>query len=570
MNLLRVNLTNGSITKESVPEKYKILGGRGLTSAMINDHVPPKCDPLGPENLLIFAPGLLCGTPMANTGRLSVGAKSPLTGGIKEANSGGTMAMALARLGYRALIFEGKAAENKFFNLIIDKNGDASLEDAQNDKGFRNYDLSRALLEKYGAKNAVTSIGPAGEMMLKSASIQTTDPDGWPCRSSARGGLGAVMGAKGLKAVIVSRQGKKKPQASDPEGLKAIAKQFAMTIKRDGWSGDVLPNYGTASILAGINASGALPTRNASQGQFEGAEKIDGDTLFNRIKQRGGKTTHKGCSNCVIHCSNVYTDSEGKPVTSALEYETIWAMGAMIGIDDLDAIATLDFLCDDIGLDTMNTGTALAVAMDAGVISFGDGPTAVKTVESIMKREELGILVSHGPDAVAAHFNHDRVPTVKGQSIAGYDPRGMPGMGITYATSPMGADHTAGFVGGARGSTETLIQMSRSSQVHMAALDSMGLCMFAQSGGIDAVCNAVRLLTGKPFGGREWQSLGETIVNAEIAFNQAAGLSAEDDRLPAMFHNEPLGPVHDIVPYPVNDLHGMYEPLRQQLKDKKW
>jgi aldehyde:ferredoxin oxidoreductase len=569
MNLLIINLSEGQLLKKELPEKYKHLGGRGLTSTLINDYVPPDCDPLGPDNRLIFAPGLLCGTPMVNTGRLSIGAKSPLTGGIKEANAGGTMAMALARLGYRALIIEGKAPENTLFNLVIDTAGDAFLEEADAYKGARNYAIAEQLLKKYGSKNAISSVGPAGEMMLTSASIQTTDPDGRPCRSAARGGLGAVMGAKGLKAVIISRQGKKKPETSNPEGLKAIAKQFAFNIKKDGWSGDVLPNFGTASILAGTNASGALPTRNARQGRFDGADKIDGDALFNRIRQRGGKTTHKGCSNCVIHCSNVYTDSKGRPVTSALEYETIWAMGAMTCIDDLDAIAALDFLCDDMGLDTMNTGTALAVAMDAGVISFGDKKAAVKAVKSITEGEELGILIGNGPDAVADHYNHHRVPTVKGQSIAGYDPRGMPGMGVTYATSPMGADHTAGFVGGARGSTDMLIQMSRSSQVHMAALDSMGLCMFAQSGGINAICEAVSIITGKRFGGQEWQALGDSILNAEIEFNQTAGLSAEDDRLPAMFHNERLGPMHDIMPYPENDLHGMFDPVRQLLKEKK-
>lgn len=569
MSILRVNLTDGSVKQESLPEKYEMLGGRGLTSTLINDLVPPDCDPLGPDNLLVFAPGLLCGTLMANTGRLSIGAKSPLTGGIKEANSGGTMAMALARLGYRALVFEGKAPEGKLYNIVVDADGRASIEDAGAFKETRNYALALELLETYGTKNAISSIGPAGEMMLKSSSIQTTDPDGRPCRSAARGGLGAVMGAKGLKAVIVSRQGKNKPEISNPEGLKKIAKQFAMTIKKDGWSGDVLPNYGTASILAGTNASGALPTRNASQGQFEGAEKIDGDTLYGRIKQRGGKTTHKGCSNCIIHCSNVYTDSEGKVITSALEYETIWAMGAMTGIDDLDAIATLDFLCDDLGLDTMNAGTALAVAMDSGAFEFGDKTAAINALESIINGQELGILIGNGPDSVAAQFNHKRVPTVKGQSIAGYDPRGMPGMGVTYATSPMGADHTAGFVGGARGSTQTLMQISRSSQIHMAALDSMGLCMFAQSGGIDSVCEAVSMLTGRPFGGGEWQALGKRILDTEIAFNQAAGLGAEQDRLPPMFHRESLGAMHDIVPYPEKDLHAMFESERVVLKDKK-
>ena len=562
MNVLRVNLTNVTIKREFLPEKYRMLGGRGLTSFIIKDQVPADCDPLGPDNLLVFAPGLLCGTQMVNTGRLSIGAKSPLTKGIKEANSGGTMALAMARLGIRAIIFEGKTEQDKLFNLVIDASGNAVLEDAHAFKGMRNYAFVEKLIEIYGSQNAVSSIGPAGEMMLASASIQTTDPDGRPCRAAARGGLGAVMGAKGLKAVVVSRQGKQKLEIADPEKLKTTAKQFAQTIKKDGWSGDVLPNFGTASILSSINSSGALPTRNASCGHFEGAGKIDGDAMFKKIQQNGGKATHKGCSNCVIHCSNVYTDSQGRPVTSALEYETIWAMGAMTCIDDLDAIAHLDYLCDDIGLDTMNTGTALAVAMHAEAIAWGDKAAAIKAVESITQGDVLGTLIGEGPDAVAIHLNHSRVPTVKGQSIAGYDPRAMPGMGVTYATSPMGADHTAGFVGGATGSTDMLMQMSRSSQIHMAALDSMGLCMFAQSGGIDNVCKAVSLIKGKQFGMQEWQALGHSILKAEIEFNQAAGLKAEEDRLPSMFHNERLSPMHDRVPYPERDLHAMFESLK--------
>ena len=569
MKILRVNLGQGSIHEELLQQQYEMLGGRGLTSIMINEMVPPGCDPLGSDNRLIFAPGLLTGTPMVNTGRLSIGAKSPLTGGIKEANCGGTMAMALARLGIRALIFEGAAPGDKRFNLVVDAQGKAMLEDAGSYKGLGNYAVAQKLLDTYGPKTAVSSIGPAGEMMLTSASIQTTDPEGRPCRAAARGGLGAVMGAKGIKAVVVSTQGKSKPNPADPEQFKQMAKQFAQNIKRDGWSGDVLPNFGTASILSSTNASGALPTKNATQGRFDGADKIDGDALFKRIQEQGGKTTHKGCSNCIIHCSNVYKGKSGSIITAALEYETIWAMGAMTCIDDLDAIAQLDFLCDDLGLDTMNAGTALAVAMDAGAIKFGDHKEAIKVLESITQGDELGMLIGLGPNAVADHFGHQRVPTIKGQSIAGYDPRAMPGMGVTYATSPMGGDHTAGFVGGAQGSTEQLMQMSKSSQIHMAALDSMGLCMFAQSGGIDSVCDAVSMLTGRPFGGGEWQALGKRILDTEIAFNQAAGLGAEQDRLPPMFHRESLGAMHNIVPYPEKDLHAMFESERVLLKDKK-
>ncbi len=556
MQYIRINMTTKAITTEPVPEAYTGLGGRGLTSIMINDLVPADCDPLGPDNLLIVAPGLLSGTPLVNTGRLSIGAKSPLTGGIKEANAGGTMAVALARLGIKALLVEGQAAAGELYSLVIDKDGAPSLVDATAHKGMRNYALARTLLDAYGPKHSLALAGPAGEKGLASASIQITDPDGAPCRAAARGGLGAVMGAKGLKAMVVSREGVTPPPALDAAILSEAAKSFAQGIKRDGWASQVLPRFGTASILANTNASGALPTHNARQGSFEQAGQIDGDAMYRLISQRGGQTTHKGCSRCIINCSNVYVDADGAPITSALEYETMWAMGAMPGIDDLDAIARLDFLCDDIGLDTMNTGTALAVAMDAGHLAFGDAEGAIRLVEEVVEGTEMGTRIGHGPDAVAAHFQHTRVPTIKGQSIAGYDPRAMPGMGVTYATSPQGGDHTAGFIGGAQGSTERLKQLSAASQVNMAVVDTLGVCLFAQSGGQDNMRKAVTAITGQPFDQGAWEALGKRIITAELAFNRRAGLTDQDDQLPAMFHQEPLSHMHGAVSYPEEDLHG--------------
>ncbi len=563
MKFLRVDMTSGSISEERIPERFADLGGRGLTSVMINDSVPADCDPFGKDNLLIFAPGFLGGTPLVNTGRLSIGGKSPLTGGVKESNVGGAMANALSRRGVRAVIVEGKAPEGELRHLIIDENGAASLVDAANCRGMRNYELAERLLKEFGDKNAIASIGPAGELLLASASIQATDPEGRPSRAAGRGGLGAVMGSKGLKALIVSGGGEESRPMADSDAFKEAARRFAAGVKRDGWSGEALPEFGTASILANINASGALPTRNAREGAFEGADRINGDAMAETIQRRGGKKTHKGCAQCIINCSNVYMDDSGKPVTSGLEYETLWAMGAMIGVDDLDAVARLDFLCDDIGLDTMNTGAALAVAMDSGFMRFGDAQTAIDMVEAVSKGTEMGRIIGNGPEAVGRHFGHSRTPTVKGQSIAGYDPRAMPGMGVTYATSPMGADHTAGFVGGASGSADRLMEISISTQIHMAAFDSTGLCMFAQSGGVDNICEAISAVTGKQFGPREWRQLGLRCLTAEFEFNRRAGLTREDDQLPSMFHEEPLTPFYKAVPYAEDDLHGAFAAIRQ-------
>ena len=562
MKFLKVNMTSGTIETQQVTDGYENLGGRGLTSIMINAEVPPDCDPLGSENKLIFAPGYLSGTPLINTSRLSIGAKSPLTGGIKESNVGGTISADLARLGITAVIIEGQAQQEDLYLLKIDSNGDASLVDAKQFKGMRTYELAAKLKEEYGDNNSVTCIGPAGELQLTAASIQTTDADGRPCRAAGRGGLGAVMGAKGLKALLVSMGGKAADTLADEPAFKEAAKAYARDVKADEFSGGILAELGSAALVAPINAAGAFPTCNAKMGQFEHADKISGETMAAMIKERGGKTTHKGCSQCIINCSNEFVDSEGKYVTSSLEYETIWSMGGMIGNGDLDAIAKLDFLCDDIGLDTISTGVAIAVAMDAGFKNFGDGQAAIKMVEEVAQGTEFGIILGNGPAAVGKHFNHDRVPVVKGQSIAAYDPRAIQGMAVTYATSPMGGDHTAGWVvdqnledfGGTldRFSAEGQVEASRNTQIHMAAVDTVGICDFAQTGlatpeGIENVYKMVAAKMGKSFGKDDWDALGLRVLKVEREFNRKAGFTNEDDRLPKMFYEEPLPPHNKVV-----------------------
>ncbi|MGD9114932.1 MAG: aldehyde ferredoxin oxidoreductase N-terminal domain-containing protein, partial [Desulfobacterales bacterium] len=486
MKFLRVDMTEQTVKVEEVPPEYVGLGGRGLTSIMINSEVPPKCDPLGPENKLIFAPGTLSGTSLVNTSRISIGAKSPLTGTIKESNAGGTVGAALGKQGITAIIFEGQAAEGKLFNLIIDQDGEAGLEAADAYQNMRTYALVEKLLSSYGEKNGVLCIGPAGEYQLGSASIQTSDVDGRPCRAAGRGGLGAVMGAKGLKAIVISQQGKSPDAIADPDTFKEAAKVFAKAVKDNPFTGQMLGALGTAGLVSAVNSLGAFPSYNATNGVFDGWEKISGEAMAQTIQNRGGKTTHLGCSQCIIHCSNEYVDKDGKYMTSSLEYETLWSMGGMPGIDDLDVIARLDFLADDIGLDTINTGVAIGVAMDAGYKRFGDGQAAIEMMEEIAKNTEIGKVIGNGPQAVGQHFNHHRIPAAKGQSIAAYDPRAMQGNGVTYATSPMGADHTAGnlvgqYLGGALNPLETegQVEASRNAQIAMAALDCTGLCLLA-------------------------------------------------------------------------------------------
>jgi aldehyde:ferredoxin oxidoreductase len=561
MKIIRVDMATGTITHEDTEPGFTGMGGRGLTSFYINKEVPPMCDPLGSENKLIFAPGYLSGSVLVNSSRLSIGAKSPLTGGIKESNVGGTVAADLGHIGISAIIVEGKPEKNQYFILKIDEAGNAALEDAAAFWGKRTYDLVAALKEAHGEDKSITCIGPAGELQLSAASIQTTDMDGYPCRAAGRGGLGAVMGSKGLKAIVVEKNARKAEPIHDTKAFKDSAKIFAQAVIKDEFTGE-LAELGSAVLVEPINAAGAFPTRNAREGQFEDADKISGETMAQIIKSRGGKPNHKGCAQCIINCSNVFVDEQGKYVTSSLEYETIWSMGGMLGNNDLDAIAKLDFLCDDIGLDTISTGVAIAVAMDAGYRDFGDAKAAIEMVEEVAEGTDFGLILGHGPEQMGKHFNHDRVPVVKGQSIAAYDPRVINGMAVTYATSPMGGDHTAGFVvdtnlesfGGTldRFSSEGQVKASRDAQIHMVLVDTVGICDFAQTGfgapdGVGNVCRMVAAKSGKPFTEEDWINIGKQVLQIEVEFNRKAGFTKEHDRLPKMFYEEPLPPHNKVV-----------------------
>ncbi|MCF8036382.1 MAG: aldehyde ferredoxin oxidoreductase [Desulfobacteraceae bacterium] len=571
MKLIRVDMTSQQVHAEEVPSRYAGIGGRGLTTEMINAEVPPACDPMSPENKLIFAPGILSGTSAVNTSRISVGAKSPLTGTIKESNAGGKIAACLGKLGITAVAVEGQAPEGRLFQLVIDGSGRASLQDAAAYKGMRTYALTEKLYDVHGAQNTLMCIGPAGEHGLKSASIQTTDVDDRPCRAAGRGGLGAVMGAKGLKAVVVNTEGKSPDAVADPETFQKAAKTLARAIQENPFTGQTLPELGTAGLVSAVNSLGAFPSLNATQGVFTGWEKISGETMAEVIRKRGGKNKHRGCSQCIIQCSNEYVDDKGGYMTASLEYETIWSMGGMTGIDDLDTIARLDFLCDDIGLDTMNTGIALAVAMDAGYKSFGDARAAIDMLEEIAAGTEMGLILGNGPAAVGKHFNHHRIPAVKGQGIAAYDPRGMQGNGVTYATSTMGADHTAGnLIGQYLGkqldplSAEGQVEASRSAQIAMAALDCTGLCMLAASAlnssdAAEAMVSLLSAKTGTSLGKDVMTEMGKRVLKTEREFNRRAGITREEDRLPRFFREEPLPPHNRVFLVEDEDLDQVYK-----------
>ena len=559
--ILRVNMTDLSTKIEAVPAAWAGLGGRGLTSTIVATEVPPTCHPLGPNNKLIFAPGLLTGTPAAQSGRLSAGAKSPLTGTIKESNSGGTASQMLARLGVKALIIEGLPKEDKWYNLHVSTAG-VTISEEKELIGKGNFAVIDAVEARLGKKTGLLTIGSAGEMKMAAANISVKDPDS-KLRSHGRGGLGAVMGSKKIKYISIDDAGAPGVKLADPEKFKAAARIFAKSLLDHPVSGEGLPSYGTNVLVNILNEAGGLPTHNFTQGQFVGHDKISGETMRETIIARGGKPKHGCHAGCIIQCSQVYPDKEGKYKTSGFEYETIWGFGADCCIDDLDDIADADSIMDDIGIDSIETAVMFGVAMEAGILPFGDGKGVLRLLrEEISKGTPFGRLLGCGAGAVGTVYGVTRVPVVKNQGIPAYDPRSVKGIGITYATSTMGADHTAGYtiatnilnVGGFVDplKKEGQVELSRNLQIATAAIDSTGMCIFIAFPALDipeclpALIDMINARFGINLTGDDVTSLGKTILKTERQFNIAAGFNASHDRLPEFFKSEPVPP-HNAV-----------------------
>lgn len=574
---VNVDMSELKIRFEEVPEKYRKMGGRWLTSQFVYDEVPPICHPLGPFNKLIFAPGIVTGTTAPCSGRISVGGKSPLTGGIKEANAGTPAAQALAKMGIKAIVIQGQPKEQNGCWILRINGGSGSLEPAEEFIGMGIYEFAERIKKKYG-KVDFAVIGPAGEKCMPAAGVCFNDKDGRPYRYAARGGLGAVMGAKGLKAIIIEDDCNNSSvtvvkQGNFKDGRRKLVE--ALREHRMTKPGGLLNTYGMSFLMDVLNRIGALPTRNFRAGSFEGAHKLSGEVIIEMIKQRKGEGTigypcHPGC---IIQCGHIWPRPDGVEHVD-LKYESVWALGANCGIDDIDAIAELIWICNNYGLDTIEVGVTLGVAMEAGLLPFGGHREAKRLVMECAQGKLSGRFLGSGAATAGRLLGVRRVPVVKGQGMPGYDPRIVKGLGITYMTSPMGSDHTAGYTAAAEifgigGRVNPLAstgktELSRYFQSITAFLDAAGFCLFILFAvldiddgfrGVVETCNGVL--------GTEWTAddvmlMGAEILRIERSFNEAAGFTKADDRPPEFMRYEPLPPHSQVYDVAAEELDGVF------------
>ncbi len=569
--ILRVDLSRGKIATEALdPEVARnYIGARGFGIHYLRREVDPTCDPLGDANKLIMATGPLTGTAAPTGARYVVTTKSPLTGAITCSNSGGYFPAELKKAGYDAIIIEGAAAHPVYLWI---EGGRAELRSAEHLWGRTTHAADDALRAETHAKAKTAVIGPAGEKRVLFAAIMN-DRD----RAAGRAGVGAVMGAKKLKGIVVRGEGE--VSLADPAAFKAANTKYREAFKaKTKDNPPALRTHGTAITVVGTQNHGVFPTRNFQQGQFEGWESIYGETLTQKYLVRA-----KPCFSCPIACGRVTRIPEGpyQGEGEGPEYETIYSLGSDCGVDDLPALTHANYVCNELGLDTISMGSTIACAMElyekgilteseAGMpLRWGDGQALVALTRMTGMREGFGNVLAEGSLRLATrHGRPDLAMVARGLDFAGYDPRGEQGMGLAYATSPIGGSHMRGDP-----AYFELLGVPVSADPHtwndkpplvakwqdlFCVIDAAGLCVFfsvrylveqnlmVKPTGITELLNAA---TGAGYTPEEVEKIGERIFNAERLFLLAAGFTGQDDRLPPRITQEPMpgGPAKGMV-----------------------
>lgn len=556
---LHIDLGDRTIEAEEMEGEALARAGRYYIVKTLLDEGVAKVDPLAPESPLIFSAGPFAGTNFSNANRLSVGCKSPLTGGIKEANAGGTFAFALGQLEYAGLTLYG--ASDDWVVIRIPREGEITFESAAPYMGRNNFEAAALLHEKYGDKVSLALCGPVGEYRGLMAGISFSDTDNRPARLAARGGVGAVMGAKKVKAIVIDKH--KMPTFHDRKKVMQSVKGYNAKLAAE----PAIENYtklGTAMMADVMNHVGGLPVRNFSSGQLidtaTGVNKMGGDHIRERNLARGGETEHACMPGCMIKCSNVYMDENGKEIVSPLEYETIGLLGTNCGLDDPDDLARLNFIANDLGIDTIEAGAMLAVLMEAGQGAFGDIAFMEAALEDIRQGNERGRILAQGTARVGEHYGVARVPVIKKQAISAYDPRVVEVTAISMMVTAQGADHTAGNLPAydCKGKdTEHLTALSMEMQTNTAAADSLGICIFGRAVtniNHDFMINAINDALGTDLPTEFYARLGRETLELEATFNEEAGFTAADDELPAFFRTEELAPTGKTARHQVEEI----------------
>ncbi|MBE7521640.1 MAG: aldehyde ferredoxin oxidoreductase [Burkholderiales bacterium] len=543
---LTIDLPTRAVTREERHGEAIVRAGRHYIARTLLERRIHDVDPLSPANPLIFSAGPFAGTNFSNANRLSVGCRSPLTGGIKEANSGGTFAFALGQCELAGFTLEGACDD---WTLIrITKEGEVSFEDASVYVGRGNDEVARMLIERFGRKISFAICGPVGEYGGLIAGIAFADTDGRPSRLAARGGVGAVLGAKRVKVIVIEQH--KMPTFHDRKKVMGAVREYGVKLGKEP-AIDTFKRFGTAAVGDFTNYVGGLPVRNFSAGQLtpdKAAFQLGGTAIRERNLARGGQTAHACMPGCMIECSNVYADAEGKEVVSPLEYETLGLMGSNCGLDDPDDVARLNGVANDLGVDTIELGAMLGVLMEAGLGAFGDTAFMAAALDDIRAGNERGRLLAQGAAKVGEHYGVARVPVIKRQGISAYDPRVIEVTGISMMLTAQGADHTVGNLPAYEcdgKSTAELVAASLGAQVAAAAADSLGLCIFGRSvtdTNPELIVNALNDAHGTTLDPSFLKALGRETIELEWAFNRAAGFTEADDELPAFFYGEALAP----------------------------
>lgn len=542
---LEIDLEAQSVASHAVEGAELARAGRYLIARMLNDEGVAQVDPLGPNNPLIFSAGPFAGTNFSNGNRISVGCKSPLTGGIKEANSGGTFATSLGQMQIAGMVLRGQSTG--WVVLHVTQEG-IRFDDATPYMGMGVFDTGAALHEAYGGKASLALIGPVAEYGGLMAGICFTDVEGRPARLAARGGVGAVMAAKKVKAIVIDKG--KMPPLQNLSGVMDGIRTYSKALAEDRTI-QAFSSTGTAMVADLTNHLGALPVRNFSAGRItaEGETlKLGGDFIREQNSARGGKISHACMRGCKIKCSNVYVDAAGEEVVSPLEYETLGLMGSNCGLSDPDDVARVNWVANDLGVDSIELGATIGVLMEAGLGGFGDVDFMMRAMDEIRAGSDTGRLYAQGTARVGAHFNVARVPVIKGQAISAYDPRVIEVTGVSMMLTAQGADHTAGNLPSYKSADKnikTLVEKSLAKQASVALADSIGLCIFGGEvtvQNLDSVADTINNAFGCNIDAAFLESIGRETLALEEAFNRAAGFTEADDALPGFFYDEALPP----------------------------